>query len=61
MGLHKITKIVMAIFAVLGAIFVAFIVGIDEEAMQTEMKLNPEGVKAIDAPMIDCLGLSLQL
>jgi len=51
MGLHKITKIVMAIFAVLGALVVGFIFGIDEEAMQTEMKLN--GVNSIDAPAID--------
>jgi hypothetical protein len=51
MGLHKITKIVMAIFAILGAIVVGIIFGIDEEAMQTEMKLN--GVETIDAPAID--------
>lgn len=51
MGLHKITKIVMALFAVIGAIIVGFIFGIDEEAMQTEMKLV--GVENIEAPMIE--------
>lgn len=51
MGLHKISKIVVAILAVIGIVIVGFIFGIDEEAMQSELKMS--GVDAVEAPMIE--------